>query len=374
MSSWANRSLPRRRNLDQIPEAFRPTVLPRALQPEVLASESYQPKPTPPDNLSTSAAANPVIGSDWMNDFLFSSSVPSRTSTSSTAVSSSTSVSSATTGLSAKGPKMGATVQPVHPNAVELPDVVFVLLRSIQSVRDNDLWITSYNSIRRWYSNKIVIIDDHSMVNTVNGRVMNTEVIYSDYMGAGEILPYYYFLQNKWADRMIFLHDSMFLYRPFTAEELDTPKGVIFHWFFDANGHDNDAKLFTYLGVLTQTENTEDMMAFMKDPASVWKGCFGGATIIDLSVVEFLERKYHLFSKLVMMIRTRKDREVFERLLGRILFFEQLVDVDNCSNFGDILQYPNAFQEQDRVQLDTLAHEVAFRGYPTAILKMWKGR
>ena len=272
---------------------------------------------------------------------------------------------------SAKGPK-GPTVQPTHPSAIELAGVVFVILRSIQSVRDNDLWITSYNAIRRWYSNKIVIIDDNSAVNTVNGRVMNTEVIPSECAGAGEILPYYYFLQNKWADRMIFLHDSMFLQRPFTADELDAPNGVRFHWYFDGNGHDNDVKLLTYLSVLTPTDGTEAMMAFMKDPASVWKGCFGCATIMDYSVVEYLETKYRLFSKLVLMIRTRKDREVFERLLGRMLFFEQLVDVNTCSNFGDILRYPNAFQERDRVNLENMVHEAG--SYPTAILKMWKGR
>lgn len=75
-----------------------------------------------------------------------------------------------------------------------------------------------------------MIIDDNSTINTVNGKLVNTEVIDSEYNGAGEILPYYYFLQHKWADRMIFLHDSMFMNRHFTPNELDSP--IRFHWEF----------------------------------------------------------------------------------------------------------------------------------------------
>ena len=68
-----------------------------------------------------------------------------------------------------------------------LTSYVFVILRNIQNARDNDLWISSYNSIRKFYKNKIIIIDDNSKINTVNGKLVNTDIIYSEWNGAGEV-------------------------------------------------------------------------------------------------------------------------------------------------------------------------------------------
>lgn len=101
--------------------------------------------------------------------------------------------------------------------------MIFHILRNIIHAKDNDLWISSYNSIRRFYTNPIKIIDDNSIINTFNGKLIDTEVIQSEWNGAGEILPYYYFMKHKWADRMIFIHDSMLLYRPFHNSELSHP-------------------------------------------------------------------------------------------------------------------------------------------------------
>ena len=54
----------------------------------------------------------------------------------------------------------------LKPSAFELKfrdkTYVFVILRHIRTTRDNDLWISSYNSIRKFYTNKIIIIDDNS--------------------------------------------------------------------------------------------------------------------------------------------------------------------------------------------------------------------
>jgi hypothetical protein len=44
MSSWSNRSIPRKRDLSQIPEALRPQIVPRAAQAAVVISESFQPR------------------------------------------------------------------------------------------------------------------------------------------------------------------------------------------------------------------------------------------------------------------------------------------------------------------------------------------
>lgn len=334
MSSWANRNIPRRRDLSQIPEGLRPQIIPRFQQPQVILSESFQVKPV-----------NEVV---YPEESSFEPAKEYRSY-----------------------PVKKIEYQPA-PSAVELThkglSYVFVILRHLRSARDNDLWISSYQSVRRFYTNPIIIIDDNSEVNTVNGKLVNTEVIYSEWNGAGEILPYYYFLKSKWADRMVFLHDSMFIYRPFRTSELEGP--VRFHWHFDSNEIRNDRKIATYLSILPQSEV---LMASMEDPEFTWKGCFGGASIIDLAVVEQLEEKYELFSKLIMAMRTRKDRETFERVFGIMVRHEGFIVEETTSNFGNIIKYPGAFESQIYT-IEAAVHALSQKGYDTAIIKVWRGR
>jgi hypothetical protein len=339
MSSWANRGIFTKRNLSQIPEGLRPTIITRAQRPEVLISESFQMK-------EENEIIYPSGSKDDANSF----------------------------------PEMNAYARPSYlsrrvdmspsPNAIELrhndKSYVFVILRNIRITRDNDLWMSSYQSIRKFYTNKIIIIDDNSTINTVNGKLVNTEVIQSEYNGAGEILPYYYFLKNKWADTMIFFHDSMFLHRPFTSVELDG--AVRFHWHFDNTGHDN-RKMETYLSMLS---NHNTLIEFMNQSNPLWHGCFGGASIIDWTIVEQLEKSYSFFSNLVMSIRSRKDRETFERLLGIVLYHEKLIG-ESISNFGNIMKYPGAFESQITTP-DQGAYAISQKGYHSAIIKVWRGR
>ena len=95
--------------------------------------------------------------------------------------------------------------------------------------------------------------------------------------------------------------------------------------------------------------------------------------MVDLEVVETLEKKYELFSKLATVIRTRNDRETFERILGIIVYYEHLMDASPSSNFGSILAYPKAFESQNN-NLETAAHIVSQANYNTSILKVWRGR
>ena len=340
MSSWANRGILSKRNLSQIPEGLRPTIVTRAQRPEVIQSEAYQVK-----------EENEIIYPSGSNDY--DKSLPEI---------------NAYSRPSYLSRKVDMTPSP---NAIELrhndKSYVFVILRNIRMKRDNDLWMSSYQSIRKFYTNKIIIIDDNSTINTVNGRLVNTEIIQSEYNGAGEILPYYYFLTQKWADTMIFLHDSMFLNRPFTSVELDG--AVRFHWHFDNTEIRDSRKIGTYISMLS---NYDTLLEFANQPESLWKGCFGGASIIDLSIIQQLEESYSFFSKLVMSIRSRKDRETFERLLGIVLYQQQLIG-ESMSNFGNIITYPGAFESQITTP-DQGAYAISQKGYNSAIIKVWRGR
>jgi hypothetical protein len=340
MSSWANRGIPRKRDLRQIPESLRPQIIPRVAQPAVIISESFQPR-------------NEII-------------IPDSKTTTSNKTASTPEYSRPSDVVSRK-----VDIVP-HITASELiykdKSYVFVILRHLRTVKDNDLWISSYNSIRKFYKNKIILIDDNSSINTVNGNLFNTEVIYSEFPGAGELLPYYYFVKHKWADNMIFLHDSMFLNRPFKDRELDGD--AKFHWYFTSNGFDDVNKIHRYITLLN---NGDELSDFISSSDSVWKGCFGAATIISGELVQYIEEKYRIFTQLCFAIKIRKDREAFERLLGIVLFYEEGVKNESCSNFGDILKYPDAFNSENN-NFETASHIARSRGYDTAILKVWRGR
>ena len=337
MSSWANRNIPRRRDISQIPSELRPQILPRYQHPNVILSETFQQK-------QEQEKKNEIVYPDKRSENVRDpQAYPTR--------------------------KIDTQPSPLATLLVHnAKSYVFVILRNLKMTKDNDLWISSYNSIRKFYTNPIVIIDDNSTINTVNGRLTDTEVIKSEWKGAGEILPYYYFLKEKWADCMIFLHDSMFLNRPFKPSELEG--SIRFHWHFDHADVRNDRKISTFLSLLNQSK---DIITECSNPEFLWKGCFGGTSIVDLEVVEQLEEKYEFISKLVSVIRTRNDRETFERILGIMVYYEKLMDTSSHSNFGSILAYPKAFESQNN-NIETAAHIVSQANYNTSILKVWRGR
>ena len=160
---------------------------------------------------------------------------------------------------------------------------------------------------------------------------------------------------------MIFLHDSMFLERLFTQQELQ-PK-IKFHWHFVEHRWDDDGLINSILSFLPDSKGLIDYNVNKK---SLWHGCYGIANIIDLSVLEQLESKYHLTERLVHVINSRDHRMALERVFGILLFKEGFLTKENCSNFGCIHDYPKAFYSIDLKALK--------ESYSGAILKTWHGR
>jgi hypothetical protein len=337
MSSWATRNIPKKRDLSQIPEQFRPTTISRAAQPLVLQSESFQSKPIVNTNSTINDTKREAVVAVNPRQFV---------------------------------PKRVEYVSP--PTAIELvhndKKYVFVILRHIRTMRDNDLWISSYNSIRKFYTNKIIIIDDNSSINTVDGKLVNAEVIKSEFNGAGEILPYYYFLKYKWADRMVFLHDSMFLNRRFRDSELEGQ--IRFHWHF--NSIDEIHNFTKIINLISFLKNNRELQAYVSDIDAKWYGCFGVASICSLDTLQYIEQEYNVFTSLVLSIKTRSDRESFERIFGIILYYEGIFTNDKCSNFGNIMKYPYAFEANNN--FEGAANVLRDKGYDTAIIKVWRGR
>lgn len=165
---------------------------------------------------------------------------------------------------------------------------VFVILSHVRNANDDKLWRRCYQSIKKFHPEApIVIIDDNSRIPISDNSLDNTILIRSEYPGAGELLPYHYFLTYKWAKKMVFLHDSMFLKRPFSNSELN--HSVKFLWHFQDHTWDDDQTINMLLAYLP---HSADLINYNIQKKSQWNGCFGVVSIIDLNLLEQVESKY----------------------------------------------------------------------------------
>ena len=92
----------------------------------------------------------------------------------------------------------------------------FIITRHVNSQQTNEYWNHCVKLIRTYYPlRKIIIIDDNSNYNFVKSyhEYKNVKIIQSEYPGRGELLPYVYFLKNKWFENAVIIHDSLFFHK-----------------------------------------------------------------------------------------------------------------------------------------------------------------
>lgn len=241
--------------------------------------------------------------------------------------------------------------------------LVFVILCHIRNEDDKKSLKKAYDSVIKYYPNdKVVLIDDNSSITPSSKDFPKVSIVRSEYPGCGELLPYHYFLKHKWADKMIFLHDSMFLCRPFFKEELNSP--LKFHWDFDMHEWDDDSVINNLLGCL---KSAKELIEFNILQKNEWNGCFGVTSIISLSTLEKIENKYSFTQSLIKQIKTRDDRMALERIFAILCFNENYLTKNDCSNFGSIQNFPCWFVKESDVDYVTGSTD-------SAIIKIWKGR
>ena len=121
-----------------------------------------------------------------------------------------------------------------------------VLLRHARTPDQDQLWKRCYASIREFHPDiHVVIISDNSTI-PITDSLSNTTLIESEFPSAGELLPYYYFLKHHWANRIIFLHDSMLLIKPLNFAEIEKYPAR-FLWHFNNHQWDNDDVIKSFL-------------------------------------------------------------------------------------------------------------------------------
>ena len=208
----------------------------------------------------------------------------------------------------------------------------FIILRHVRNETTNNYWKLSYESVRKHYpENNIVIIDDNSNYEYINEEdekeLYKTIVIKSEYPGRGELLPYYYYVKNKWFDTACFIHDSVFINQYIDMNVTDYKiLWTIEHWYDHILVHDIEKMIKAF-------EN-EELYYFYKQP-HLWKGCFGCMSIVSHDYLTLLNEKCD-FSILLNFVTSREKRSAFERVIGCLL---QSNDTNNflfCDihNFG----------------------------------------
>ena len=248
----------------------------------------------------------------------------------------------------------------------------FIITRHVNSEKTNLYWNHSIKLLRTFYPYvKIVVIDDNSNQNYVRGEFdyKNIEIIQSEFPGRGELLPYFYYIKNKFFDNAIIIHDSVFFHKRIHFEKINGID-VLPLWDFESDKENitNTIKIIQKLKnkqlLYTKISNNFSIDLFTEK----WYGCFGVQSYINHNFLLKIEDKYNI-TNLIPSILCRSDRCCLERILGCIFSIEKSKLNNSPSLFGNIRKYQNWGYTFDEY-LNHLKKGTIIR----YIVKVWTGR
>ena len=240
----------------------------------------------------------------------------------------------------------------------------FIILRHVDSMKTNAYWQECYHCIRTIYpTNKIVIIDDDSNpVYLTSIPMTHALIVESEYKKRGELLPYYYYLQNKWFENAVILHDSVFIKSDIVSKYVSMKVPYKMLWHFTTHDYDDDACI---LQLLLSLNNSNKLLEYYH--RKIWNGCFGGMLVINHDFLLHLNNKYNI-SALLSKITRRDDRIAFERVIACMVQYENInMHFGILGDIGRYCKWGYSFQEymRDKDKLDT---------YTYPFIKVWTGR
>lgn len=254
-----------------------------------------------------------------------------------------------------------------------MEELAFIFTRHIKEKYHNNLWKLCVINIRKVYKNvPIIIIDDFSNQELVddfnNDEFMNNvSIIKSEFKGAGELLPYYYFYKNKYAKKAVIIHDSMFVKKKFDEDLINNLEDFRFLWYFSAHRIiDDDSRNIDNILFYSLLNNSQELFNYYN--SYDWLGCFGCSMIINLQFLERIQEKYNIFN-IITYINTKLKREILERLLSVVLTYEIKDKYQTRKNlvlFGCIHDYPDAFYY--------FYHHYHYFPLDLPVVKCWFGR
>jgi hypothetical protein len=250
----------------------------------------------------------------------------------------------------------------------------FIITRHVNSETTNKYWNHSVKLLKTLYpGKKIIIIDDASNQNYVKADFdyKNIEIVQSEFPRSGEILPYYYFIKNKYFDNAVILHDSVFFNKRIPFETLKN-LNVLPLWHFnpDKENITNTLRITQSLKNfnIIHSKITLNDFAFVL-PHDKWYGCFGSQSYINHDFILQINNKYNVIN-LVRTIKNRTDRCCLERIIGCIFFTESNNLIKTKSLFGDIMKY----QKWCDYSFDKYISDFKKGTLPKSVVKVWTGR
>lgn len=249
----------------------------------------------------------------------------------------------------------------------------FIILRHVNSEKTNKFWNNAVKCIRYFYPyTKIIIIDDDSNYDFVKSEYNHTniEIIQSAFKRRGELLPYYYYLKNKFFDNAIIIHDSVFFHRRINFEKL-VGLNVVPFWIFNAD-YENINNTIRISNSLQNSQNIQNKLLLNGEMFMIkklkWYGCFGVQSFINHNFLVHLENKYKI-TNMLNLVKTRPDRCCLERIFG-CLFFTECNKISNIKSlFGNIFNYQTFGYKYEQYENDFKKGKV-----PREIVKVWCGR
>ena len=250
-------------------------------------------------------------------------------------------------------------------NEIEKKDKYgFIIVRHVNSEKTNKYWNESYKCIRKYYNNKILIIDDNSNYDYIqldeDTKIYNCTIIQSEYIARGEILGYYYFYKIKPFDKAVIIHDSVFINKYI---DFDIYSNVKFIWHFTSNWFDESAE-----SLLIHNISNGDILKKYYHNRDLIHGCFGVQSVIDYKFLHMIEEKYSLFN-LLNIIDSRNERMNLERIFALLCIHENNILSKEPSIFGIIHEYTRfGYSYEDYIQ------DKENNNLSKEIIKVWTGR
>ncbi len=241
----------------------------------------------------------------------------------------------------------------------------FVIIRYVNSEKTNEYWKENIRQIRKFYpTNIIMIVDDNSDLNFINNSnvdLNNCFFIKSEYEKRGELLGYYYFYKYHLFEKAVIIHDSIFIQKHIDFDRIEKVK---FLWTFRHCFNNPVEERKTIDNLI----NTNELLNIHNN-LSLWKGCFGGMSVIEYDFLKNIQEKYSFFN-IINYINEREKRYNFERLIGLVSCAEYPELNNECSLFGDIHQYIRWGVTFDEYL--NMKNNGQVNNFP--IMKVWSGR
>jgi len=248
----------------------------------------------------------------------------------------------------------------------------FIITRHVNSKTTNRYWNHSVKLIRTFYPlRKIVIIDDNSNQSFVKAdfNYKNIEIVQSEFPGRGELLPYYYYLKNKYFENAVILHDSVFIHKRIAFEKLYGMKAFpLWHFNSDNENIDNSRRIISVLNnkFLLHEKLQDEIKIGM--PIDRWYGCFGVQMYINHNFLVHIENKYRI-TNMINKVLCRVDRCCLERIMGCILCTEYPQIIKHKSLLGDITKHVSWREYTFERYQNNLK-----KGTVPKVAKIWSGR